>query len=131
VRGRLGLVSGPWLGYVTGGLAIGKLNTNGVFAAAASGAGPNGAGAWDESTTKIGWTIGVGVENAVSSNWSWKVEYLYVNLGNVTGSATLPATNCYGPPGICANASGPGTVTVTSKFTDNIVRVGLKYKFNN
>lgn len=107
------------------------MNTNGVIAPIPAAGIPNGPGTWDQSTTKTGWTIGAGVENAISSNWSWKFEYLYLNLGSVTGSATLPATNCYGIVFACDNASAPGLATITSKFTDNIVRIGLNYKFGN
>ena len=134
LRGRFGFISGPWLMYGTGGLAIGRLNSNGVIAPGAPPGVPgvtNLPGAWDQSTTKIGWTIGLGVESAITSNWSWKVEYLYLNFGSVSGSATLPATNCYAGPGGCFNASAPGNANISSKFSDNIVRVGLNYKLGN
>jgi outer membrane immunogenic protein len=130
LRGRLGFISGPWLMYGSGGLAVGRLNTNGMITPAFAGF-TNLPGAWDQSTTKIGWTIGVGVENSITSNWSWKVEYLYLDLGSVTGSAALPVTNCYGVVGNCANPSVPGTANITSKFTDNIVRIGFNYKLGN
>jgi outer membrane immunogenic protein len=59
VRGRLGTtaINPTLLVYGTGGLAYG---------------GSSGAG--------TGWTGGGGVEWAFASNWSAKVEYLYVNL---------------------------------------------------
>jgi outer membrane immunogenic protein len=131
VRARLGVVSGPWLAYATGGVAIAKVNTGGVFTPAAAAGGPNAGASWDQSTTKAGWTLGLGVENALTSNWSWKLEYLYVNLGSVTGSGAVGSTNCYGSVGICANTSAAGTAGLTTKITDNIVRVGVNYKFGN
>jgi outer membrane immunogenic protein len=40
--------------------------------------GPGGS----ESDTRIGWTVGAGLEYALWSNWSVKVEYLYADLGS-------------------------------------------------
>ena len=34
------------------------------------------------SKTKTGWTAGGGAEVRINSHWSWKVEYLYLDLGN-------------------------------------------------
>ena len=68
VRGRLGYAAGNFMPYVTGGLAVGDINTSipGVGSA---------------SDTNAGWTIGGGVEYAFNGPWSAKVEYLYVDLG--------------------------------------------------
>jgi outer membrane immunogenic protein len=63
-----------------------------------------------------------------------KVEYLYVDLGRAnTAFATLPG--CFGGtnPGGGAGCFGiaPGTGTVSSRITDNIVRAGINYKFGD
>ena len=131
LRGRVGLISGSWLFYGTGGIAIGTISTTGVINPTSTIFVTNLPGTWDQSTTKVGWTIGAGAESAITSNWSWKVEYLYLNFGSVTGSATLPASNCYSSPGGCVNANAPGVASISSKFTDNIVRIGLNYKLGN
>ena len=34
------------------------------------------------SRTKVGWTAGAGAEWAFAPNWSAKIEYLYIDLGN-------------------------------------------------
>ena len=39
--------------------------------------------------TQAGWTAGAGVEWGFAENWSAKVEYLYVNLGNGTVTCML------------------------------------------
>jgi outer membrane immunogenic protein len=56
----------------------------------------------------------------LGGNWTAKLEYLYVDLGRTSGSfaTTIPAF-------------GGGTLTSTfsSRITDNIVRVGVNYKF--
>jgi outer membrane immunogenic protein len=139
VRGRLGVTRDRWLVYATGGLAYGEFGESGN----AQPANPipqasNAPFLWDQSTMKAGWTIGAGVENAISANWSWKVEYLYVSLGHISanvsggvGTTAGFAENCYGAPGggRC-DGSNPGFGSMTSKFTDSIARVGVNYKFN-
>jgi outer membrane immunogenic protein len=140
VRGRLGITSDRWLVYATGGLAYGNVNVSGNAQPANNiGNVANAPIVWDQSTTKVGWTIGAGVENALSSNWSWKIEYLYMDLGSVTanlsggvGTTVGAPGNCYGAP----NAPGcapvlpvPPSGALTSKLTDNIVRMGMNYRF--
>jgi len=94
-RGRLGYAGWDrWLPYVTGGAAYGNVKAT-----------PNAGGDWTK--TKLGWTVGGGVEYAVMANWTTKVEYLYADLGTVSG----------GTPG--------NDVT----FKSHLVRAGLNYRF--
>jgi outer membrane immunogenic protein len=130
MRGRLGVITGASVVYATGGLAIGKVKSSGVFAPDTSAGGPNVPGVWSTSEVRLGWTIGAGIESAISSQWSWKLEYLYVDLGGSSASSSLPNGNCYGPPGACDNTAGVGSTRQNHDFTDNIVRVGLNYKFH-
>ena len=59
---------------------------------------------------------------------SVKVEYLYVDLGPVnTMFATL--FGCFGGPGAVCVQEVPGIGTVSSRITDNIVRLGINHKF--
>jgi outer membrane immunogenic protein len=97
VRGRLGFAADRWMPYVTGGLAIGNIKAS----------APGFAGA---DQTNAGWTIGGGIEFALPSNWTAKVEYLYVDLGSVN----------------CTLTCGPVT---SVNFTTNIVRGGFNYRF--
>ena len=85
------------------------------------------------SNTPVGWTVGAGVEAAIDRNWSVKLEYLYMDLGNVggtSGSATA-VTNAPNTPGAGFNTVTTTTLTsaFNSRFTDNIVRVGVNYRF--
>jgi outer membrane immunogenic protein len=99
VRGRLGYAPDNWLLYVTGGLAVGQTKSS-LTAPGIS---------LSESTTKWGWTVGGGAEYAFSARWTAKLEYLHVNLGSrIFFSDTIP---------------------VETKFRDNIVRLGVNYKF--
>jgi outer membrane immunogenic protein len=122
VRGRVGyLPTDRVLLYATGGLAYGHLGSD------APGLGLG----W--GSTRAGWTVGAGAEAAIDRNWSVKLEYLYMDLGNV-GGANASATGVTNAP----NTPTPGFNTVTTtaltsafstRFTDNIVRVGLNYRF--
>jgi outer membrane immunogenic protein len=69
-------------------------------------------------TTKVGWAIGAGAEVRLSGNWTGKIEYLYLDFGNVSTSASLPANLT------------PLAVDFNSHVTESIVRVGLNYKFD-
>lgn len=99
VRGRVGYAFGGVLPYVTGGLAVGDIKAN----------APGFAGA---TNTNAGWTVGGGVEVALSQNWSAKAEYLHVDLGNFNcglNCGTIPTNNV--------------------SMHDDVVRAGLNYRF--
>ncbi|HET9718281.1 MAG TPA: outer membrane protein [Pseudolabrys sp.] len=110
LRARLGFTSGPWLLYVTGGGAWGGIDYT---------AGPNYAGLYNAVTfddTASGWTVGGGFEYAFNNNWTARLEYLYIDLDDVTfHNAVVPV------PAFSA------TTTWENRF--NVVRVGVNYKF--
>jgi outer membrane immunogenic protein len=113
VRGRVGVLATPKvLFYATGGLAYGEVRTAATVGAAAFG--------FSNSDTRVGYTVGAGVEGVIGGNWTAKLEYLWVDLGKTSGSflTTLPA---FGGGVLSSNYS--------SRITDNIVRVGVNYKF--
>jgi len=65
---------------VTGGLAFGEAKYNMTFSQ------PGAVRLFNpyflsDSVTRVGWTVGAGVETAFANNWSAKLEYLYVDLG--------------------------------------------------
>ena len=99
VRARIGLATGPVLSYVTAGYAYGNIKTN---------VGIAGVGAFSESRGESGWTVGSGVEASLGGNWTGKIEYLYLHLGDSSASF--------------------GVNTVTSELRQNIFRVGLNYR---
>jgi outer membrane immunogenic protein len=69
------------------------------------------------SGSTLGWTAGAGVEIALWSNWSAKFEYLYVSANGATVTAPIPS------------ALGIGLATTPMEYRDNIVRVGVNYRF--
>lgn len=124
-RGRLGYAIWPGvMVYGTGGLAYGRVSTSAI--AAQSGTACIGAlvcipfvnatANGEASAVKAGWTAGGGISGIVPNNahLTWKVEYLHVDLGSTNFTFNAPLA---------------GVVAVTSKFTDDIVRVGADYHF--
>lgn len=89
VRPRIGFASNQTMVYLTGGLAIADISARNSFTddfVALS--TTNG------SATEYGWTLGGGLEYAISNNWSIKGEYLYVDFGDLdTRSSTLNFNN--------------------------------------
>jgi outer membrane immunogenic protein len=121
-RGRVGfLPTDRVLLYATGGLAYGEVSATAPLIPSLS---------W--GSTRAGWTLGVGGEAAIDQHWSVKLEYLYMDLGNV-GSGTTTATNVVTQLGVPIRFNTVTTTTFTSafssRFTDNILRVGLNYRF--
>lgn len=130
VRGRLGVAVTPRvLLYGTGGLAYGRVSTSGSVSAINVGGFPGADGgtftpvaaSFSNSTTKVGWSAGAGVEGAFADNWSARLEYLYVDLGTVSGSLATP---------VIALSGAPLVVGYRSHITDNIVRFGVNYRFS-
>ncbi len=136
-RGRIGYSwdvapSQPVMFYVTGGLAFGEVDatyTGGIVG------GPMGA--VDVSSTRAGWTIGAGGEGRLGhSNWTLKLEYLYMDFGNVSGAVGATGVPVITPFGI-NNSDQIHFLTTTTTIagaasthvTDQILRVGLNYKF--
>ncbi len=130
LRGRIGwLVSDRVMLYGTGGLAYGHLKTG--FTAGINGIG--NAAAASASSTQVGWTAGAGVEGAIDRNWTVKLEYLYMDLGdfgNGSSSATF-ATNQLNTPLLGQNTVTTTTFTnsVSTRFVDHILRAGVNYRF--
>jgi outer membrane immunogenic protein len=128
VRGRLGFTVTPTvLLYGTGGLAYGDIKTDGTISDPVT---------FNTSTVKTGWTAGAGIEARISGNWTAKLEYLYMDLGNVSGGTVAtpifvpPCTTVFAARGGCNNTLNSTFSSTGSGITDNIVRVGVNYKFN-
>ena len=110
-RGRVGVAIDRFLPYATGGLAVGSLHGHegDVLADGAVG---------DGTTTVTGWTVGGGLEAAINPNWSAKIEYLHVDLGNAAiFNDVIPSI-------------GGAVVAQNVRYTAEILRFGLNYKFN-
>ena len=129
LRGRLGHTVTPTsFAYITGGLAYGQISATDTVSGTNL-IGPQGtngativpvAASLSNSTIKAGWTVGVGYEGVLVGNWSGKIEYLYMDLGTVSGSFVTP---------VVAPSGAFVTSSYSSRITDNILRVGINYNF--
>ena len=121
VRGRIGYAGfDRTLLYVTGGLAYGDFGSRYTSATFATAGGLTAAtyGVGDNDDVRVGWTIGAGLEYAITPNISVKGEYLYADLGRK--NYTLVGTSV-GTQGTGFSAHSDGSTS--------IARVGLNYKF--
>jgi outer membrane immunogenic protein len=118
IRGRVGFTVTPSvLLYATGGGAYGSVKTDlGLSTLTANLVPVTIAGS--RSTDRFGWTVGAGAEWMFASNWSGKLEYLYMDLGSISNSVVFPT------------ASGlPLGANVSSRITDSVFRGGINYHF--
>jgi outer membrane immunogenic protein len=113
MRGRAGTTIDRAFLYATGGVTWGIVKTTDTFAVL----GGALISSTNNTTNTFGWTLGGGVEYAATHNWSFKVEYLFVDLGNF--NQTIPAIP--GAPNT--------TITINHAYTENIARVGVNYRF--
>ncbi len=120
-RARVGYVVTPdnrLMIYGTGGFAYGGGSRHFDVFDSLNGWDWNGNGG---SSTRTGWTIGGGVEYAITNNITIKGEYLYYNLGS---SRSVTVANP------AASLIWPGTyATAKINFDGSIVRAGVNYKF--
>jgi outer membrane immunogenic protein len=119
-RARVGFVVTPdnrLMIYGTGGVAYGGGsshfsifdNNNGIFF--------NGS----PSSTRVGWTVGAGVEYAFTNNWTIGAEYLYADLGSNHITAN---------PNSAAAFFFPNTfATAKISYNASIFRALVNYKF--
>jgi outer membrane immunogenic protein len=136
VRGRAGFLVNNALWYATGGAAWATVKDTYQFSGSANPIifpgvlqpGPFLPGGADFSTRRSGWTLGGGVEARLWGDWSAKLEYLYVDLGSVTEAFPIAINPIFGP---AFSTGGVTSATTTTYVRDNIVRVGLNYKFGN
>jgi outer membrane immunogenic protein len=133
LRARAGVAADRWLIYATGGLAYGQVKVSGSATitqlntvVVCGGLAICPLSSWSNNATRAGWTIGAGLESVISDRWTWKVEYLHVDLGKVDATFATVAS-CGGGPGGCVLFAA-GTGTMRSRTTDEVVRVGLNYK---
>jgi outer membrane immunogenic protein len=70
--------------YVTGGLAVGDLELD-YDIKRHTGSVDNGGfhQGGDEHETNLGWMVGGGFEYAISNHWKARLQYQYIDLGDV------------------------------------------------
>jgi outer membrane immunogenic protein len=81
-----------------------------------------------QTNVEFGWTAGAGLEWAFADNWTAKVEYLFVDL-----SGQAPCNHGYS----CGyDAAATATASAVNgndavKLNENIIRVGVNFKFGH
>ena len=114
-RFRAGYTWSHFLFYATAGGAVG----NYLISTTAFNHNP---------TAPLGWTAGAGVEYLFDGAISVKLEYLFVNLGTISCPA---GTLCSSDQGELNLANITRTIPSGSvSFTENLIRVGVNYKFS-
>lgn len=95
VRGRLGYAFDNFLVYGTGGLALADISAN-----------ANGA---KDSKLGVGWTLGAGIESAITDNVLLRMDYAYQDFGKEKFNL--------------------GGTTYKTDLSNNLLRAGIAYKF--
>ena len=112
VRARAGVTMNSALLYVTGGYAYGrnKIKATGAGTYTTGGVTRTLSDQGSDSQTMNGWALGAGVEYAITSKLSGKLEYIHADLGKAT------------------IFRGGWAETETSNKV-NILRAGVNYRF--
>lgn len=149
VRLRLGWAHGPYMWYATGGGAVAQIESRYTLMSTPGFTGnqtgtfgqwglPGGIAGQNFTRTRIGWTVGGGVETAIGdlfglrglgNRFTMKLEYLYVDLGRMTnviatGLVPVCASNCSNP------ATGSTLFISSVHASEQIVRLGFNYKYD-
>jgi outer membrane immunogenic protein len=148
LRGRVGYLYTPtFLIYATGGLAYGGARSAtyqahfvsnnftwwdhwGTTSLSLPFASTGGVGRYDQ--TRVGWTVGGGLEWMFAPNLSLKAEYLYYDLGTahylnsplVGVGPNVSFCDCTTPPLVTASQS-----ITRVRFDGHIARIGFNYHF--
>jgi opacity protein-like surface antigen len=104
ITGRGGIILGNALIYAKGGFAF--------FTGDVSVSDPHDY-LYQNSGTFTGWTVGAGLEYALSPNWTLKAEYMYFDFDNSNFSCCV------------------GVGRLDNSFTVNTVKVGFNYIFHS
>ncbi len=117
-RAKIGFVATPdnrLMFYGTGGVAYGGGSANFSAYDATQGLFLSG----NPSSSRVGWTVGAGVEYALTNNWTIGAEYLYADLGS--SHFTTPAATVADFSGLYA--------TGKINYNASIFRALVNYKF--
>lgn len=146
LRGRLGYAFDRFQVYGTGGIAfLEETETRTQYEANTSGSDTDPTFNESASTTRRGWTVGAGLEYALTNNWSLKGEYSYLNFGSEdflfpnakAGAAGTTQQTCvrYYSDGTCRTYSTTTTPAATNgrnasnDLELHTLKLGVNYRF--
>ncbi|MDQ6868595.1 MAG: porin family protein [Pseudomonadota bacterium] len=107
IRARIGIAFDRVLIYGTGGAAFAGIHNNYSVGFLSE----------SDSKTRTGWTVGGGLEYAVTNNWSIRAEYRYSDFGR--------------SPDFPFSSLTLGNVSFTHHLKESQVQAGFSYKFNS
>ena len=115
VAARAGIAFDRTLIYAKGGWAWGNYQANSLFSSTLNSntSGSNFGGTLD------GFLVGVGLEHALTRNWTVKLEYDYIGYGTKEVNVNS-----------CNNGACTLTSTTTISSTKQLVKIGANYLFN-
>ncbi|MFZ0494770.1 MAG: outer membrane protein [Methylocella sp.] len=113
IRGKLGVAWDRALIYATGGVAFGGFNTNLSLVA------PDVPffASINRSNTRVGWTVGGGIEYAITNNWWVQAEYRFTDFGSIND-------------GQFAGEPADFFLNGHRRIQQNQVQVGFSYRFD-
>ena len=114
LRGRVGWSFGQFLPYISGGLAYGKVSSTLTLTAPATGFLLSG----ETDEVKAGWAVGGGFEYALNTKVSLGVDYIYMDLGHTTVTATNQNFFAF-----------PAVLAMEHHYTANVVRGTINLRF--
>lgn len=112
-RLRLGVGNDWFLAYATGGYAGGDITFTQTFSDTFT---PFPTQIVENSEFRSGYSVGGGIEVMIESGASIKVEYLYLDLGDIQANGPI--------------ASGTTTSNGAAEVTDQMIRVGINFQMN-
>ena len=117
LRARAGYAWNRLLLYGTGGLAFANFNLQSNMGGLDLTGNYYFAAANDRTTWRLGWTLGLGAEYAITPHWSARAEYRYTDFGNITET-----------PNSFSTATAGFYYQGDRHVTENQVQVGFSYK---
>jgi outer membrane immunogenic protein len=117
VRPRVGWIYSVGFAYLTGGVAVTGLSASTSYVDNANIQRPNGIVSAAE--TKVGWTVGAGLELAIAPRWTVRAEYLHAEFPSIVGAGQItdPISGKFNP------------TVLSADLRSDVVRVGVSHKF--
>jgi outer membrane immunogenic protein len=118
-RLRLGVAFDRTLLYATGGYALTDANVRQSQSWNLTGAAITVNGSYGDTSKSSGYVIGGGLEHALTDNWTFRGEYLYLNFGSQSSTGVIVSS----PP------TFRQTMSLNADIDASIVRTAINYKF--
>jgi opacity protein-like surface antigen len=136
LRARFGaFVTPSMMTYVTGGVAFGNVNGSYSYSGIANDSATfttTAADTW--SFTRVGWTLGTGLEVPISGGWKMRLEYRFTDLGSFQRAIPLTRTCTSADVFVTCTElggnAGPTVAPVTQEASFQTIRFGLSYSFD-